>query len=1398
MEFNSQYFDTLFNVNRISHGIKCFVRSTDKCKKAFESIGLTPAEFLRPFGRMANKIDFNSINGKKRLVQNFCVNFIDDREYRIPNKQDIELQMQKVLEKNIPNLNNINVSYKTQKGIEEHLESQRTVWFEKCSECILDYCKFAHPFTFTDQPFYLINFISVDDQDPFKAIQALEQETAPQLKDIFKNNPQEIQNGNIPKANFIVYDASNPKQFEIAQNILTAFRSRLDQYLNRIIPINSAQAIFDLQPWENYLEAKYFLKLATPFNKTKIVLSQDDFNKIQLTINEFVISFLVPNIEAKLKQQHQLYISQKKTSFWTAIKRIGRGDDTRPEVGGAYQMSQFESLARYIGDVLYLMHDYEQCQEFYKYCQEAFKSKSFRHYANATEMLVYSQVMCHIELRNPINKNDVQQIVNQLTEAISYYTYQLNHTQFAIRGIIFKIYIQFIYDKFDSIVNQHVYDIGYLIKERNDTQKIQQYPLFNCLIQEQYAILLLKQKPSRFRKYCQNLLYAGYQFGKYKFRHHALRCFLIIYQEYESSKWTWLQDFLYKQLAKYFLEISDFKKSYKFVKLMLKNVERRDSLEKHQQTITDTELFLSAFEKTDNFPFKDDDQSYIPLPEVSQKSLDIILSDEMLFDRSNQKLSTFQSMSMPGVLSFMHFSEREKSVMNWDEMGLKLLNNSQLKDSMSRQEIERENCILKSFSALCTEDKQSSFDVRGDPKQQFRIAYIDEMIMIKFELSNPLRKNFKIEEFSLFYDFEPETGDDATVNPPIQELKQQLEIGELKKLQVGIKIIPKCKGTLTIKGFKWKVFKIPVIFQFDIKGKLQKDGITRFNNFSNRIKIFPSTGKLILRAINFENKLFFGEVKPLVLELKNEGCFPIKDIRIIFSEPYTYGKSHLNLPNLVIQPGATHVEKIFIRSSSSKECLIKFLIAYRSENNPFFRYARFSQNIQITQSFMIIQSPYYVLDQHSLHLVIDDSIHHNFMKAKPEEPKLQTQISKGPNIMVQSQNLTNLLDLDLTSSNSTAMDSSIFSKDVDENYSLRIHQLILIDNNWRFNSQSFFAKSQEKSYYFNIGLGRLALNRRKTSHYHSLEKNEFIDLLGDEDEGNNKKQLDLLDDDNLTQNIVQQVAKKPQNNEKIQSQQSILSDVDEGDMHFLNIDQNQILNQFSEIPNFACDFNTIKEYINSDRQLLYNKYWDNNLDFDHPDLVSITIAWTYKTPEKIYSGLHSLPKVRMNRALIHNKTLKPSPFDSFCLSINLDYQQQVKHNFALEPVCCVNVQLKIKNLYSKDPVSFNLICVNGDESLTSNQNDESYPFFIWEGQTEQIISKLDYQAEEVINLRAIFTSEGFYNINRFKYTFYRNKDTKQSVEPLTQSELSQNKKIDFISYVPLDKELFFINIVNSS
>lgn len=86
MEVNLGNYNSLVRLNRISHGAKCYVRSSERCRRVFEELGLTPAEFLRPFGLMNKKIEFNSVNGKKKLITNYQVNFIDEKEYRVPTK----------------------------------------------------------------------------------------------------------------------------------------------------------------------------------------------------------------------------------------------------------------------------------------------------------------------------------------------------------------------------------------------------------------------------------------------------------------------------------------------------------------------------------------------------------------------------------------------------------------------------------------------------------------------------------------------------------------------------------------------------------------------------------------------------------------------------------------------------------------------------------------------------------------------------------------------------------------------------------------------------------------------------------------------------------------------------------------------------------------------------------------------------------------------------------------------------------------------------------------------------------------------------------------------------------------------------------------------------------------
>ena len=54
---------------------------------------------------------------------------------------------------------------------------------------------------------------------------------------------------------------------------------------------------------------------------------------------------------------------------------------------------------------------------------------------------------------------------------------------------------------------------------------------------------------------------------------------------------------------------------------------------------------------------------------------------------------------------------------------------------------------------------------------------------------------------------------------------------------------------LLIKGVQWKIFNIPVVKEFEVKGKRMNDGQKRYNNFLNRIRIMEATGNLVIKPI---------------------------------------------------------------------------------------------------------------------------------------------------------------------------------------------------------------------------------------------------------------------------------------------------------------------------------------------------------------------------------------------------------------------------------------------------------------------------------------------------------------------------------------------------------------------
>lgn len=100
--------------------------------------------------------------------------------------------------------------------------------------------------------------------------------------------------------------------------------------------------------------------------------------------------------------------------------------------------------------------------------------------------------------------------------------------------------------------------------------------------------------------------------------------------------------------------------------------------------------------------------------------------------------------------------------------------------------------------------------------------------------------------------------------------------------------------------------------------------------------------------------------------------------------------------------------------------------------------------------------------------MVDDSIHNNFNKIKESH-------SKNPISQPASKKETvNLLDLDNIADFSTA-EPSLASSNRDEN-GLKIHQLILIDKNWRFKNIPYKVESAEKGYFWNLTFDKVTEN----------------------------------------------------------------------------------------------------------------------------------------------------------------------------------------------------------------------------------------------------------------------------------------------------------------------------------
>jgi hypothetical protein len=100
----NQYFQKLREHIRDLFKMNILINSSAAAKEIIKGFNLTPAEFFRPFGAISpdKKIKIRTINGREKLISEFCLNFLDFEEYEAIKKPKIEECIKEAIIHNAP------------------------------------------------------------------------------------------------------------------------------------------------------------------------------------------------------------------------------------------------------------------------------------------------------------------------------------------------------------------------------------------------------------------------------------------------------------------------------------------------------------------------------------------------------------------------------------------------------------------------------------------------------------------------------------------------------------------------------------------------------------------------------------------------------------------------------------------------------------------------------------------------------------------------------------------------------------------------------------------------------------------------------------------------------------------------------------------------------------------------------------------------------------------------------------------------------------------------------------------------------------------------------------------------------------------------------------------------
>eukprot|EP01015_Nassula_variabilis_P003474 TRINITY_DN1230_c0_g1_i3.p1 TRINITY_DN1230_c0_g1~~TRINITY_DN1230_c0_g1_i3.p1 ORF type:complete len:262 (+),score=50.55 TRINITY_DN1230_c0_g1_i3:3-788(+) len=230
-----------------------------------------------------------------------------------------------------------------------------------------------------------------------------------------------------------------------------------------------------------------------------------------------------------------------------------------------------------------------------------------------------------------------------------------------------------------------------------------------------------------------------------------------------------------------------------------------------------------------------------------------------------------------------------------------------------------------------------------------------------------------------------------------------------------------------------------------------------------------------------------------------------------------------------------------------------------------------------------------------------------------------------------------------------------------------------------------------------------------------------------------------------------------------------------------------------------------KRQIMSNDFKAYQKKYSSSKQTFFSDIVEIGIVWSTIYQQREMVGFHTmyLKAVEDNDKLVRT-SFSGSSKETFPLTVKVEGPNQMKHDFSQVPFLTVEVAVKIRNKRA-NAVTFCLEAVDSDEKFlqqTQNNQDEASrldskqindPLFLWEGKKKFCFSQLTQDRCEVVQLKATFFRGGFYDLNRFKFQFFKDKITKREILNLDVVDTEDVETTDYLS----SEEQYFFEVIDT-